>query len=186
MATMVADTIDYGKDQHGSGCHDLLGTRCDPYVGEVLSGKTYDFYCHSNLVRAVLPYGLTEFDVHDVINIFQVTGLRDSDGLYYIKPCPAKPGDYVEFFAEIDLLMAISVCPGGDLAVPLWGPEAGAEPACRPIGIQVFELPGDLLGDWQQPPRSTYSGGHGVRHGFEPPTANPPLTEAVPLGDPSR
>lgn len=29
------------------------------------------------------------------------------------EPCPAKPGDYFEFFAEIDLLCALSTCPGG-------------------------------------------------------------------------
>ena len=29
------------------------------------------------------------------------------------EPCPAKPGDYFEFFAEIDVLCALSTCPGG-------------------------------------------------------------------------
>lgn len=35
------------------------GTRCDPYVNKMLSGDDYDFHCHSNLTRAVVPYGLT-------------------------------------------------------------------------------------------------------------------------------
>jgi uncharacterized protein YcgI (DUF1989 family) len=33
---------------------------------------------------------------------------------------PAQAGDFLEFFAEIDLLCALSTCPGGDLFVPLW------------------------------------------------------------------
>jgi uncharacterized protein YcgI (DUF1989 family) len=37
-ATIVADTIDSGIDADGAGCHDLLGTRCDPYVNQMLSG----------------------------------------------------------------------------------------------------------------------------------------------------
>ena len=45
--------------------HDLLGTRCDPYVNKMLTGQDFDYCCHSNLVRAVLPYGLVESDVHD-------------------------------------------------------------------------------------------------------------------------
>jgi len=77
-------------------------------VNRLLSGNDFDFQCHSNLVRAVLPYGLTESDVHDVINIFQVTGLN-KDGKYFMfvsspiliwillneyrEPSPAKPGD---------------------------------------------------------------------------------------------
>lgn len=54
-----------------------------------------DYHCHSNLTRAVIPYGLTEFDVHDVLNVFQCTGLNDKDQ-YFMKTCPAKKGDYFE------------------------------------------------------------------------------------------
>src|SRR5207237_806543 len=82
-------------------------------------------HCHSNLVRAVLPYGLTELDVHDVINVFQVTGLMEEDERYFMKTSPARVGDHFELFCEIDLLMAVSTCPGGDLSVPIWGPESG-------------------------------------------------------------
>jgi hypothetical protein len=76
--------------------------RCDPYgkflgaiyaigwdiqliceVNKLLSGDDFDYQCHSNLLRAVLPYGLTEADVHDVLNVFQVTGLN-KDGKYFM------------------------------------------------------------------------------------------------------
>ena len=43
----------------------------------MLTGKDFDYHCHSNLTRAVLPYGLTEFDVHDVLNVFQCTGMPE-------------------------------------------------------------------------------------------------------------
>lgn len=90
MATITADSLeDYGVDAEGGRLHDLLGTRCDPYVNRMLTGKDFDYHCHSNLVRAVLPYGLTEFDVHDVLNVFQCTGLN-SDDQYFMKTCPAK------------------------------------------------------------------------------------------------
>lgn len=108
LATIVADSFGwYGEDEHGGRVHDLLGTRCDPYINSVLAGAEYDFHCHSNLTRAVAPFGLAEADVHDVINIFQVTGL-DAEGRYYMSPSPAARGDYLEFFAEQDLLMALS------------------------------------------------------------------------------
>ena len=75
MVTITGDSLkDYGKDGEGGRVHDLLGTRCDPYVNTLLTGKDFDYHCHSNLTRAVLPYGLTEFDVHDVLNVFQCTG----------------------------------------------------------------------------------------------------------------
>lgn len=164
MATITFDSLgDYGRDADGGRVHDLLGTRCDPYVNRMLTGEDFDFHCHSNLVRAVLPYGLTEFDVHDVINVFQCTGLN-SDDQYFMKTCPAKQGDYFEFFAEFDLLAALSTCPGGDLSVPLWGPDA-RDPleVCRPLGIEVYRPTAALLEGWQIPQRAQYAGNHGLR-----------------------
>ncbi|CAB4334761.1 MAG: DUF1989 domain-containing protein [Actinobacteria bacterium] len=163
MATITFDSLaDYGRDADGGRVHDLLGTRCDPYVNRMLTGEDFDYHCHSNLVRAVLPHGLTEFDVHDVLNVFQCTGLNDKDQ-YFMKTCPAKKGDYFEFFAEIDLLAALSTCPGGDLSVPLWGPDA-RDPldVCRPLGIEVYKPSASLLKGWTQPERAKYAGNHGM------------------------
>ena len=170
MLTITNDTLQYGIDKDGARCHDLLGTRCDPYVTKLLMGEEFDFHCHSNLTRAVLPWGLDERDVHDVLNIFQVTGLNEDDR-YYMKPSPAKRGDFFEFFAEIDLLCAISTCPGGDLSVPLWGPDAGDPlPTCRPLGVEVYQPESALLDGWQSPEPSDYRG----LHGLQMPTSNWP------------
>ncbi|NIC08049.1 urea carboxylase-associated family protein [Billgrantia bachuensis] len=164
MATIIDDTLSgYGVDEQGGRVHDLLGTRCDPYVNRLLTGEDFDHHCHSNLVRAVRTFGLTEFDVHDVLNVFQCTGLNDDDK-YFMKACPAREGDYLELFAEIDLLCALSCCPGGDLSVDLWGPDAG-DPllTCHPIGVEVFRLDEALLEDWQPPEPSPYASGHGLQ-----------------------
>ncbi|KAG5912555.1 hypothetical protein E4U42_002198, partial [Claviceps africana] len=107
LATILHDSLAwYGVDRHGGRVHDLLGTRCDPYVNAVLAGEHYDFHCHSNLTRAVARFGLDESHVHDVLNLFQVTGL-DDQGRYFMNPCPAQAGDYIEFLAEQPLLMAL-------------------------------------------------------------------------------
>lgn len=104
--------VTFGTTQFGGRVHDLMGTRCDPYVNLLMGGETFDFHCHSNLTRSVAPYGLTELDVHDVLNVFQVTGL-DEEGKYFMETSPAKAGEYFEFFAEVDVLCALSACPGG-------------------------------------------------------------------------
>ena len=184
LATFIADTLGYGRDADDAGCHDLLGTRCDPYVSQLLSGAAYDFHCHSNLTRAVSPFGLTEFDVHDVINLFQVTGLMPDDKRYFMKTCPARPGDHVELVVETDLLLAVSLCPGGDLAVPLWGEGSDAEPNCNPVRVQVFEPDRAVLAaaGWLPSTRAAYAGASGQRHGVRHPEGTPPpLTERVPV-----
>ncbi len=168
LVTITADTLSgYGVDEHGGRIHDLLGTRCDPYVNRMLTGQDFDHHCHSNLTRAIAPFGLTEFDVHDVLNVFQCTGLNDDD-LYFMKACPARQGDHLEFFAEIDLLMALSTCPGGDLSLPMWGPDA-RDPleVCRPLTVEVWRLPEAALAGWSSPTSPPYKGRHGLR--LQPP-----------------
>src|SRR5437764_57119 len=133
-------------------CQDQLGSRCDPYLYTPLDDRDYNVTCHNNLSRAVAPYHLTEFDVHDVLNVFQVTGLDPVHEIYFMEPSPAKKGDFFEFFAEIDLLCAISTCPSGDLSKWGWGPE-GADPVanCHPLGVEVYEPASDLLEGWKPP-----------------------------------
>jgi uncharacterized protein YcgI (DUF1989 family) len=163
MATLTNDTISTEATAAGGRCHDLLGTRCDPYLYKLLDDRDFQVTCHNNLTRAVAPYHLTELDVHDVLNVFQVTGLDPVHEIYFMEPSPARKGDFLELFAEIDLLCAISTCPSGDLSEWGWG-EDGSDPvaSCRPIGVEVYELEPALLEGWRppQPPRvpSIYSG----------------------------
>ncbi|KAL9622277.1 MAG: hypothetical protein Q9160_003288 [Pyrenula sp. 1 TL-2023] len=169
-----------GKSIHGGRVHDLLGTRCDPYVNALLSsGAQSDTHCHSNLLRAILPFNLTEHDIHDVINLFQVTGL-DGQGRYFMEPCPAEKGEYVEFFAEMDCLVAVSACPGGDLRGWGFGHTDGdgdgggngeGKGGCREVRVEAWELEDregvekELReGEWMEGVSGGgYRGGHGLR-----------------------
>lgn len=168
MATITDESVQYGIDVDGAGCHDLLGTRCDPYVHRLLNGEDFDLCCHSNLVRAVIPYKLTEYDVHDVLNVFQVTGLT-KDGRYFVKPSPTKKGDYFEFLAEMDLLCALSACPHGDLSVQMWGPSAAdPEKTCRPLEIEIYDVAAELLRGWKPSAPVDYRGQHGLAYPERP------------------
>ncbi|CEL00549.1 Putative Meiotic chromosome segregation protein [Aspergillus calidoustus] len=168
------DVLDVdGKQKEGTGfkttrwggrCHDLLGTRCDPYVNLLMGGESFDFHCHSNLTRAVAPYGLTELDVHDVLNVFQVTGL-DEEGKYFMETSPAKAGEYFEFFAEVDVLCALSACPGGDLSEWGWEEKEDSMGATtRPLGVEVYRITDSkALEGWTEPESPKYTGLHGMR-----------------------
>ncbi|KAH7026462.1 uncharacterized protein B0I36DRAFT_158872 [Microdochium trichocladiopsis] len=174
LVTIIRDTLSwYGTDSTGGRVHDLLGTGCDPYIKAVLSedGRArYDYHCKSNLARAVAGSGefpgWTEADVHDVINIFQVTGL-DSKGRYFMNPCPAVKGDCLEFLAEQDVLFALSTCPGGDLSQ--WGLGSDSDEVmlkcCRPLRVEVFRLEDEALlqrSGWKPAEVSRYRGRHGM------------------------
>ena len=167
LVTITADSLEARHDEWGGRVHDTLGTRCDPYVDKLISGEDNDLHCHSNLTRAVLPYGLTEFDVHDVLNVFQVTGLNEYDQ-YFMEACPAVKGEYFELFAEQDLLVAISACPGGDLSQWGWGETEEDKQkmldCCRPLEIEVYSLDDkeSALDGWKAPEVANYKGNHGL------------------------
>jgi len=162
MATITADTLDwYGIDEHGAGVHDVIGTRCDPYTNTLLTGAQYHHCCHSNLTRALsrdtgLPPEAAETHVHDVLNVFMCTGFTRDTGQYFMKASPVRPGDYLEFFAEIDLLGALSACPGGDCST-----EHSSDAAtCHPLLIDIFDPTSPPIG-WSRPKPNTYRRGHG-------------------------
>jgi len=143
MATIIADTLDwYGIDEFGGSMHDVIGTRCDPYTGNLLEGSLYHHCCHSNLTRALadhvgVPLAEAEPLVHDVMNVFMCTGFTRDTGQYFMKASPVRPGDYIEFFAEIDLLGALSACPGGDCSAD----HSSDVAVCYPLLVEVFAPP---------------------------------------------
>lgn len=163
MATITEDTLDwYGFDEFGGSVHDVIGTRCDPYSHNLLSGGQYHHCCHSNLTRALADHlncPLTEAEqhIHDVLNVFMCTGFTRDTGQYFMKASPVRPGDYLEFFAEIDLLGALSACPGGDCS----SQHSSDEAACFPLLIEVFKPTEDALQGWSQPPVNGYDRSHG-------------------------
>ncbi|KAL2861101.1 urea carboxylase-associated family protein [Aspergillus lucknowensis] len=154
----------FKKTPSGGLCHDLLGTRCDGYVNLLMGGESFDFHCHSNLTRAVAPYGLTELDVHDVINVFQVTGL-DDEGKYFMEASPARRGDYFEFFVEADdIICALSTCPGGDLSNWGWEKTENMEATTRPLGVEIYKITDPkALDGWSAFERPKYTGLHGMK-----------------------
>ena len=163
MATITTDTLDwYGFDKYGGSVHDVIGTRCDPYTHNLLAGGQYHHCCHSNLTQALaaqtgLDLKAAEAHVHDVLNVFMCTGFSRDTGQYFMKASPVRPGDYIEFFAEIDLVGALSACPGGDCSAE----HSSDQAAGYPLRIEVFTPQVPPRG-WQSPPVNGYDGGHGA------------------------
>jgi len=162
LATITHDTLGwYGWDEDGAGVHDVIGTRCDPYTNKLLKGTEYHHCCHSNLSRALaaargMPVTEAELHVHDVLNVFMCTGFTRDTHQYFMKASPVRPGDFIEFFAEIDLLGALSACPGGDCGA---GHSDDLAP-CHPLLVEIYR-PGSLPEGWRPPAPSAYSRAHG-------------------------
>jgi uncharacterized protein YcgI (DUF1989 family) len=164
LATITYDSLQwYGWDQDGCGVHDVIGTRCDPYINRMLHGVDADHYCHCNLIRALvkqrgLPVHEAERRVHDVLNVFMCTGFDRATHQYIKKASPVRPGDFLELFAEIDLLGALSACPAGDCGVRA----PGEATPCFPLRVEIWRPAAGALAGWSPPAPNAYAGGHGV------------------------
>ena len=164
MATIVDDTLDwYGFDAFGGSVHDVIGTRCDPYTAMVLNGEAYHNCCHSNLARALAEETgedarAIEAHVHDVLNVFMCTGFTRDTQQYFMKATPVRPGDYLEFFAEIDLIGGLSACPGGACD----DKHSSDIAACYPLGIEMYRPVNAALSEWTSPAVNAYDRSHGV------------------------
>ncbi len=163
MATITHDTLEwYGFDEDGGGVHDVIGTRCDPYTEHMLNGEDYHHCCHSNLTRALADetgqaMADVEMAVHDVLNVFMCTGFTKDTHQYFMKASPVRPGDFIEFVAEIDLIGLLSACPGGDCSAS----HSDDQAACYPLRVEVYDPSADAMADWTPSPTNEYDRSHG-------------------------
>jgi len=164
LAMITWDTLDwYDYDEDGGSVHDVIGTRCDPYTSKLLTGSDYHYCCHSNLTRALVKEkGINVNDaekiVHDVLNVFMLTGFTNDTKQYFMKSSPVRPGDYLEFFAETDLLGVLSACPGGDC-----GSEHSSDVAkCFPLKVSIFNVDKKYLKGIKSSEISSYNKDHGL------------------------
>ncbi len=140
MATISWDSLDwYGYDKDGASVHDVIGTRCDPYTLKLLSGDDYHYCCHSNLLRALIKEKGIEINkaenlIHDVLNVFMCTGFTNDTKQYFMKASPSRKGDYLEFYAETNLLGILSTCPGGDCSES----HSSDQATCFPLKVSIW------------------------------------------------
>jgi uncharacterized protein YcgI (DUF1989 family) len=105
-----------------------------------------------------LPLAAAERHIHDVLNVFMCTGFTADTGQYFMKASPARAGDYLELFAELDLLGALSACPGGDCSA-----EHSSDAAiCHPLRVEVLRPAPAALAGWASPPPNCYDRSHGA------------------------
>jgi len=118
MFTILTDTV---------GVHDFLFSPCSPEMFVAL----YDFdpghpSCFRNLADNLAAFGIDEDRIGTTFNIF-MNAEMSPDGDLKVRPPVSKTGDYIEFRAEMDLIVGLTACSA----------ELSNNWSFKPIGYEV-------------------------------------------------
>lgn len=92
------------------GVHDLHHRMCNRFMMNNMSGVDEDG-CHEIIGKAIAPFDVTYAEIPDPINVFMNYPYDlERDGFFINEPI-TKAGDYIEFRAEMDVLVALANCP---------------------------------------------------------------------------
>jgi uncharacterized protein YcgI (DUF1989 family) len=101
MLTILRDMV---------GRHDFLYTPCSAQTFAIIYRHAgHHPSCLENLVRHLAPYGLTADDVPTTFNIFMNVEIGDRGELRILPP-RSRPGDFIEFRAEMPLIVGLTAC----------------------------------------------------------------------------
>ena len=93
------------------GMHDLITSMCDARRYKIDYGVEGHRSCRSNFLEVLAPWGYEEWQIPDVINIFQNAPIHP-DRTFGNEIPTSKPGDKIVLRALIDgIVAAISACP---------------------------------------------------------------------------
>ena len=93
------------------GIHDLITSMCDSRRYKIDYGVENHRSCRSNFLEALAPWHYEEWQIPDVINIFQNAPIR-ADRTFGNEIPTSKPGDKIVLRALLGgIVAAISACP---------------------------------------------------------------------------
>lgn len=120
LAMITADT--------SVGQHAFAGAFCSEPFDRIADGIPNMHSCHDNFVSAMRMAGFSDFSARDMdwgscISVFMQL-IYKPDGTLEMLPVENKPGDYIDFMAERDLIVTISNCPYDTANCNNWNPSA--------------------------------------------------------------
>jgi uncharacterized protein YcgI (DUF1989 family) len=124
MLTIVRDTPE------PKGVHDVHNRMCNRLLFESHGYGTQDG-CLEILSQALAPWGIAAEDLPDTMDLFMNFRHDLGRGGWVIEEPVSKPGDYVEFRAEMDCVVGLSNCPL-DVIAPCNAYH------CTPVKAEIF------------------------------------------------
>ena len=106
---LPAGRVMFELDEAPEGSFWLSPGRCNRLTYQE-QGRAGHANCQDILSETLEPYGLSGFDVPEVLNIF-MRPVMHTDGGYEFLASPVEPGGYVALNATMHAVVAVSACP---------------------------------------------------------------------------
>ncbi|HEY9098729.1 MAG TPA: urea carboxylase-associated family protein [Thiobacillus sp.] len=119
----------------GADCvkrHDFLLTPCSADTFRIIYGHQHPHRgCHGNLVEVLAPFGIEPDQIPVTFNVFMNVEVNSMSGEIAVKPPKSKAGDYVDFIAQMDLIVGLTACSA----------EQSNNYSFKPIAYDILESP---------------------------------------------
>lgn len=110
--------------------HDFLLTPCSADTFRLIYGHEHPHRgCHGNLAEALAPYGIAPDQIPVTFNVFMNVDVNGETGELAVRPPRSQAGDYVDFVAQMDLIVGLTACSA----------EQSNNYSFKPIDYEVFD-----------------------------------------------
>jgi hypothetical protein len=125
LMTIVKETAE------PKGIHDTYNRMCNRLYYESFGIPGKDG-CLETIGRLMAPYGIHLEELPNPLNVFMNLEHDCTNHRWVLKEPVTKPGDFIEFRAEIDCLVAVSNCPDDTIT-------ACNAYYCTPVKLEVLD-----------------------------------------------
>ena len=110
--------------------HDFLLTPCSADTFRIIYGHENPHRgCHGNLAEALAPFGIAPDRIPVTFNVFMNVDVNGETGELAVRPPRSKAGDFVDFVAQMDLIVGLTACSA----------EQSNNYRFKPIDYEVFD-----------------------------------------------
>jgi len=93
------------------GRHDFLLTPCSKDTFRIIYGQSQRRVgCFENLSEALAPFNIAPDQIPTAFNIFMHVSIDAETGQISVEPPKSRPGDFIEFEAQMDLIIGLTAC----------------------------------------------------------------------------
>lgn len=139
LATCIADSVRNRPVARGTRDHFCHGAHRNPHLWHLYTGQ-HGRPCYDNLRHGFAMVGLHQRYIHDNLNLFMKGGYDPYSGASIVDESDSEIGDFIEFYAETDLVVVLSLCPAEEPSEDLRDAWSGSEAITTVNPVRVTTL----------------------------------------------